>query len=177
MGSGKSAVSKILTAHLGFEYLSTGKIQRAMAERLGMTTLELNRHADVNPKIDEEIDSVFINLRDDGKNYILDSRLAWHFVPNSFKIYLQVAPEIAAERIFKDDSRNSEQYESQKEAILKILARKQSENERFLETYNADCANMDNFDLIIDTADKTPQEVADLIVEKLNHFILQKQMA
>lgn len=171
LGSGKSAASKVLTERLGFEYLSTGKIQRAMAKRLGMTTLELNRHADVNPKIDEEIDSVFINLRNDGENYILDSRLAWHFVPNSFKVYLQVDVEIAAQRILKDVSRNSEKYKSEREAILKIVARKQSENERFLKIYNADCGDMDNFDLIIDTGDKTVEEVADLVEESLNHAL------
>jgi cytidylate kinase len=60
LGSGKSAVSSILCEITGFEYLSTGRIQRKIAENMGMDTLELNRLADTDPSIDERIDSVFI---------------------------------------------------------------------------------------------------------------------
>jgi cytidylate kinase len=165
LGSGKSAVSSILCEKTGFEYLSTGRIQRKIAEDMGVDTLELNRLADTDPSIDERIDSVFISLAHDPKGYVVDSRMAWFFIPGSFKVYLQTDVRVAAQRIMNDPNRNREQYASEDEAVEKILARKASENARFLSKYGADCANLNNFDLVIDTTNKTREEVAELIIQ------------
>lgn len=42
IGSGKSTTGKLLAKKLDYKYLSTGAIQRQIAEEMGMTTLELN---------------------------------------------------------------------------------------------------------------------------------------
>ena len=164
LGSGKSAVSKLLCDLTGYEYVSTGRIQRQLAQELGLDTLEMNRRADTDPTIDERIDGIFVALGQDPNGYIVDSRMAWFFLPESFKIYLQTDLRIAAERILRDPARNSEQYASVEEAIEKIAARKQSENARFLLKYGADCGNLDNFDLVIDTSQRSQQQVAELIL-------------
>jgi cytidylate kinase len=132
---------------------------------MGVDTLELNRLADTDPSIDERIDSVFISLAHDPKGYVVDSRMAWFFIPGSFKVYLQTDVRVAAQRIMNDPNRNREQYASEDEAVEKILARKASENARFLSKYGADCANLNNFDLVIDTTNKTREEVAELIIQ------------
>ncbi len=167
LGSGKSAVSKILCERSGFEYVSTGRIQRQLAQELGLDTLEMNRRADTDPSIDERIDGIFVDLGKDPKGYIVDSRMAWFFLPASFKVYLQADVAVAAERILNDPNRKSEEYETKEEAIEKILARKRSENARFLAKYGADGTNMDNFDLVVDTTNKTPEQVADIILSGL----------
>jgi cytidylate kinase len=131
---------------------------------MGMDTLELNRLADTDPSIDERIDSVFISLANDPKGYVVDSRMAWFFIPRSFKVYLQTDVRVAAQRIMNDPDRNREQYASEEEAVEKILARKSSENARFLNKYGADCADLNNFDLVIDTTSRTREEVAELIL-------------
>ena len=95
------------------------------------------------------------------------SRMAWFFLPKSFKVYLKIDVHIAAARILSDANRSSEQYASIDDAVPKILARKKSENDRFLSKYSADCANFDNFDLVVDTASRTPDEVAGLILKGL----------
>jgi cytidylate kinase len=165
LGSGKSVVSKFLNAQLGFEIYSTGKVQRAIAERYGMTTLELNRYAETHPEIDEEIDGVFVELNKRPEGLIVDSRMAWFFMPDSFKVYLSVPPRVSAERIMGDTSRNKEKYPDLETAIRDITARKASENRRFLEIYEADCANMDNFDLVVDTSTILPEEVGQRILD------------
>ncbi|MCC7504992.1 MAG: cytidylate kinase family protein [Saprospiraceae bacterium] len=167
LGSGKSAVSRILCDRTGYSYVSTGRIQRQIAEEYGVDTLELNRRADNDPSIDERIDGIFIELGKDNKGYIVDSRMAWFFLPNSFKVYLKIDVRIAAARILSDVNRSSEQYKDLEDAVPKILARKQSENERFLAKYGADCANLDNFDLVVDTGSRSPDEVAGLILKGL----------
>ncbi|MBL7804315.1 MAG: cytidylate kinase family protein [Saprospiraceae bacterium] len=167
LGSGKSAVSRILCDRTGYSYVSTGRIQRQIAEEYGVDTLELNRRADTDPSIDERIDGISIELGKDNKGYIVDSRMAWFFLPNSFKVYLKIDVRIAAARILSDVNRSSEQYKDLEDAVPKILARKQSENERFLTKYGADCANLDNFDLVVDTGSRSPDEVAGLILKGL----------
>lgn len=164
LGSGKSAVTKLLAEKLGFPVLSTGSIQRGIAQRLGMSTLELNQYTETHPEIDDEIDSVFKDMNLSEEEYLLDSRLAWFFVPNSFKVYLQVDVKEAAERIMNDKSRKSERYATKEEAIADLQARKNSENQRFMRVYAADCTNLKNFNLVINTHNVTPETVADKII-------------
>ena len=165
LGSGKSAVSKILCEKTGFEYVSTGRIQRQLAQELGLDTLEMNRRADTDPTIDQRIDGIFVDLGKDAKGYVVDSRMAWFFLPDSFKVYLQTDVAVAAERILNDPNRKSEGYETKEEAIRKILARKESENNRFLVKYGADCGNLHNFDLVLNTTNRSPEQVAALILK------------
>jgi CMP/dCMP kinase len=165
LGSGKSALSRILCEKTGFEYVSTGQVQRRLAQEMGIDTLEMNRRADTDPTIDQRIDGVFVELGKDPKGYVVDSRLAWFFLPASFKIYLKTDIHIAARRILQDPARNSEQYADEAEAVRKIFARKQSENARFWQKYGADCANMQLFDIVIDTTNRTLESVADLVLK------------
>lgn len=165
LGSGKSAVSALICEQTGYEYVSTGRIQRQLAQELGLDTLEMNRLADTDPSIDERIDGIFVALGQDPKGHVVDSRMAWFFLPQSLKIYLQADLRTSAERILGDPARNSEQYASIEEAMEKIAARKQSENARFLTKYGADCGNLHNFDLVINTGHRNPQDVAALIIK------------
>ena len=164
LGSGKSAVSRILCEHTGFEYVSTGRIQRQLAQELGIDTLEMNRRADTDPTIDQQIDGIFVDMGKDSEGYVVDSRMAWFFLPDSFKVYLRADVQTAAERIINDPNRKSEEYETKEEAVRKILARKDSENARFLAKYGADSTDMNNFDLVITTTQRSPEEVAGLIL-------------
>lgn len=175
LGSGKSVVSKLLQSQLGYEIYSTGKVQREIASRYKMTTLELNQYAETHPEIDEEIDSAFVMLNHRVEGLIVDSRLAWHFMPHSFKLYLRVPTEIAAARIMGDPTRKGEQYLNLDHAVADIRARKQSENRRFLEKYGADCANMSNFDHVADTEGLTPEEVAKGILQAFESWVVTRK--
>ena len=170
LGSGKSSVSDLLCKRLNYDYVYTGKIQREIAKRYNMTTLELNKYAETHPEIDEEIDNVFKSLNN-STNLIIDSRLAWFFIPNSFKIFLKTDVFVSAKRISGDKQRTNEKYSSDEEAVSKIIARKESENKRYFELYGADCSNLSNFNLIIDTSFITPEKTADIIIDKYNMWL------
>jgi cytidylate kinase len=169
LGSGKSTVSAILIKELGFDYIYTGDILRRIAERRGMSIMELNKYAETHPEIDEEVDNTFKNLAD-AENLIIDSRLAWHFLPDSFKVFLTVRPNIAAARVFEDTKRSNEKYSSQEEALTYLNNRKQSELKRYRDLYGIDCTAMSNYDLIVNTSDITPEEVAKKILNAYNPF-------
>ena len=85
LGSGKSTVAKLLQERLNYDYIYTGKIQRMIADRYNMSTVELNKYAETHPEIDAEIDSTFKSLNN-STNLIVDSRMAWFFLPHAFKI-------------------------------------------------------------------------------------------
>jgi len=171
LGSGKSTVSALLCERLHYDYIYTGKIQREIANRYNMTTLELNQYAEKHPEIDEEIDATFKSLND-SSDLIVDSRLAWFFIPKSFKVFLQTDLNVSVNRISGDKLRENERYTSKEEAINHIVARKESENKRYMELYGANCSDFSNFDLIIDTSLITPEEVAGRIIDGYNKWLI-----
>ncbi|HUW59965.1 MAG TPA: cytidylate kinase family protein [Candidatus Bathyarchaeia archaeon] len=171
LGSGKSVVGKAVAALLGVPYFSTGDLQRALAARKGMTTLELNRLAETDPSIDYEIDGLMQEFAQKNDRCVIDSRLAWHFVPYSFKCYLQVNEKIGIERILGDTQRKSEKYGSLDEAYKAIKSRRASEEKRFAALYDLDLSNMDNYDLVVDTSRAQPEAVAGTVAECFRRWL------
>jgi cytidylate kinase len=165
LGSGKSTVAGILCERLKYDYIYTGEIQRRIAAKYRMTTTELNKYSETHPEIDREIDSTFKSLND-SEHLIVDSRLAWFFIPASFKVFLKTNLLISAKRIAGDTKRMSESYASKEEAAYHIIARKTSENRRYKDLYGADCSNPDNFHLIVDTSFVEPERVAAIIIKE-----------
>lgn len=166
LGSGKSSVAKELCKRLGYEYFSTGSIQRELAAQRGMDTLQMNYQAEKDKEIDRLIDERLMKINNENKSYVLDSRLAWHFVKNSFKIYLTVKPEIAAQRVMGDTKRRNEpQSDSITAKASNLLERRKAEDDRFKKTYGIDCADLDNYDVVVDTSGLTVNEVATVIID------------
>ncbi len=89
--------------------------------------------------------------------------MAWHFLPQSFKIKLTVCPELAAERIYRDKKRNNERVDTPDVIIRDISARKENELERYRAKYGVDLENDANYNLIIDTSSVTADDVVTLI--------------
>jgi len=167
LGSGKSTVCRYLSEILDCNLYSIGRIQRSLAEKYNMSIHDFNIYMESHPEIDEEIDSELVKIGQRRENMILDSRMAWHFVPDSFKVYLSVDPKAAAKRVMNDNRGAVETYGSFEEAEKALIARKQSENLRYITKYGVDCSNPDNYDLIIDTTNISPEETARIILSHI----------
>lgn len=166
LGSGKSTVAKELCKNLGYTYMSTGKIQRNLALELGMNTLEFNKYTDENLHIDDYIDNKLKEINQVSQPHVLDSRLAWHFVRPTFKIYLMVLDEVAAERVLKDNSRIGEAQAMDIQSKIKELRqRRESENQRFEKNYGVKPRLFQDFDAIVDTSTATIEEVTTLLID------------
>lgn len=97
--------------------------------------------------------------------YIIDSRLAWYNIPDSYAVRLTVDEQIAGERAFADETRGPEdRYETVEEAVRKTAERKKGEIERYKKKYGVDLSDPDNYDLIVDTAYADIDELADIII-------------
>ncbi|MDR0537228.1 MAG: cytidylate kinase family protein [Tannerellaceae bacterium] len=163
LGSGKSSVASELGRALGFEVISVGAVQRRLAEKHNLDAAAFNKYMETHPELDIECDKMVAELGK-GKKRIFDSRLAWHFVKDSYKVYLKVDENIAAKRILGDKKRISERFFALKEAKASIAERRASELLRFKTQYNIMLDNDSNYDLIIHTDKIKPYDTAMLIV-------------
>lgn len=159
LGSGKSTVSRILTDLLGLEYFSTGAIARAIAAERGMTVVELNEYMEKHPEMDREIDDRLVALSDDPRGLIIDSRMAFHFVRDTFRVYFTTDIETSAARIM-GDHRAEESFATLEETAMNIRRRKASERKRYGDFYGVDCKDLRNYSLIVDTTYATPAQIA-----------------
>ena len=165
LGSGKSTVAKILVQKFNLKHYSTGDFMREIAAKREVTLLELSKLAETDRSVDKELDDYQIKLGKDEDNFIIDARLGWHFIPNSIKIFLDVTDEEAAKRIFKE-GRTDEKYNTDLNATLEnIKNRRASEIKRYLDYYNLNYYDHNNYDLVVDTTEIPAEEVAEKIIK------------
>jgi cytidylate kinase len=173
LGSGKSTLCKHLKEQRGFEIFSTGGIHRKLAKERNLSALEFNELSAGDRSIDRLIDEEMKRYARENKtrDVVFDSRLAWHFVGQSFKVFLLVSPKIAAERVFFGRILEEENYSSKDEALRGLIKRREVETERFKEFYGVDCDDYGNYDLIIDTSYLSTEKISDIIFDAYEYFI------
>ncbi len=168
-GSGKSTVAKEIAKKLSLKHYSMGDLQRSIAKERGITINELGRLEEQSDEIDRQIEKKQTELGEKEDDFIIDSRLGYHFIPNSIKIFLDVSEEESIKRIIRD-KRKEENFVDDESAKKDIVERIGSEKMRFKEYYNLDFENPDNYDLIVDTSDIN----AYIVVDKILKFIKNK---
>lgn len=172
LASGKGTVSKILMEDLNFGVYRNGEYFRKLAKEKGMSVTEFNAYVENHPEIDIQIENSAAEYAKDHDNFIIDARLGWYAVPESFKVYLTVDIDVAAQRAFLDPNRKeTEKFSTIEEQKRDIIKRFNLENERYWELYQVRKDDMSNYDLVIDTTNLTPQEVANKIKEEYEKWL------
>lgn len=170
-GSGKTTVVKQLSEMLGIPWYSVGNLRGKMAEERGMTIDELNALGETEAFTDKEVDEYQTKLGQSGESFIIDGRLSWYFIPNSFKIFLDVNPNVGAQRIYdasKKGERDDEKaYESVEEVKQFIADRVASDISRYQKYYEVDFLDRSNYNLVLDTTNLTIEEKARIILDKI----------
>jgi CMP/dCMP kinase len=178
LGSGKSSTANRIAELLGYTRASTGDFMRKMAEEKGLTLGQLSVLAETNPTFDVELDTYNKEIGE-GENVVLDSRLGFHFVPDSFRVFLELDPFIAAERILKDralnPNRNNEAsvgFDTVEGIVSSTKDRLESERKRYKELYGIkNHTDHKNFDLVIDTGTMPLEDVAAKIINDYNVWL------
>lgn len=171
LGSGKSSTADAVAKELGYTRFSSGDFMRKIALELGTSLNELGIKAQNDPSIDKKIDAE-VKKAGEMEKIVIDSRLAFHWIPTSFKVYLDLPPEIAKERIFNNLKENqlrkeSEDSKTPEEIYEKIIDRRESEKKRYKELYGIENhADHKNFDLVVDTNKNNLIEVVNIVLEE-----------
>ena len=170
-GSGKSTFAHAVKGITGFDLITTGNIFRELAAEQGVSITELNQMAEVQKELDAKVDDYLVSLNEDSRNLVLDSRMAWHFVKETFKVRLCVQSDVAVERIYSDTRALEEQFGSLDEARKAVEDRRKSEVKRYHSLYGVDISDNSNFDLVVDTSKRTKEETMALFEEAYANWI------
>ncbi len=178
LGSGKSSTAQKVSEILNYQHFSTGDFMRAIADARGISLGELGKIAESDTSIDKELDDRNIKIGE-MENVVLDSRLGFHFITSSFKVFLELDPDIASERILKDKNNNpnrntesNDSFDTAESIKEKINIRLISERKRYKELYNIDNhTSHDNFDLVINTEKIPLEEVSKKVVDEYNNWL------
>jgi predicted cytidylate kinase len=164
-GSGKSTVAILLEKKLGIRYVYSGMIFRQLAEEHNMTLEEFGKYCEQNSKIDKKLDERQLEIIKKG-DVILEGRLAgWLAYQNNipaFKVLIDTNLETRAKRIVKREKGSIKQRKKE------ILERERSEATRYKNYYNIDLKNKSIYDVVIDSTDKTPDEIVEIIINKID---------
>lgn len=174
LASGKSRITDILQKKLGYEIYRNGEYVRKLAKEKGLDITSFNEYLNKHPEIDREIEKSAGLYAQEHDNLIIDARLGWYVVPDSFKVYLKVDIDVAAQRAFEDEKRkDTEKFNTVEEQKEDMQRRFKSENERFFKLYGIHKEDMSNYELVVDTTHNTIEENARIIEEEYKKWLEQ----
>jgi radical S-adenosyl methionine domain-containing protein 2 len=158
-GTGKSTVGKMLADRLGYGFLSVGNFAREFAEKeFGMGINEFQTKCREDPALDDFVNLKFRDLCNGEGKIVADFRLGFLFVRNAVNI-LFVLSEAEAFKRLSGAGRKMEQTDFES-----MRVRNENMRRRFIDKYKVDFADENNYDLVVDTGRKTPNEVVELIL-------------
>jgi cytidylate kinase len=167
-GSGKSTAAKRVAENLKFHHFSSGDLFRMLAGDLGIDILQANLTAEQNVELDYLVDERLREIGEKEDEQVIDSRMAWHWMPFSFKVFLDLDLEVAASRII--DGMTEERLTSERiprdpnEYMVLLNERLNSEARRYKALYDVNPYDIDNYDLVVDTEPNSAAQTTQLIL-------------
>jgi len=175
-GSGKSSTADKVAELLGYTRHSSGDMVRKVLTKNKMTLEAYNNKAETDHGLDNQIDDELRHLRQKN-DIIVDSRLGFYWIPESFKVYLDLDLDTATARIFKDVVTNSSRSSvgtsstSLHEVSRQVKGRMLNEQNRFRRLYGVDPYDKNHFDLIVNTSRNDPQSVAIAVYDAYKQWL------
>lgn len=165
-GTGKTTSGKMVAEALGYEYMSTGQIFRDFASELGLTLSEFETLANTTDEYDKKTDARSSEYGQTHNNFVFESRLAWHFIPDSFKVALACEFDTRIGRIASREKKDIDQAKEETKHREDLI------HKRYEKYYGiTDLENPKNFDLVVDTKTNNAVRVAEIIVEEYKKWL------
>ena len=122
LASGKGAVSKLLCEVLNYTVYRNGEYVRKLAKEKGLDITSFNEYLKDHPEIDRQIEKSAAEYAKSHDYFIIDARLGWYAVPESFKVYLVVElPKGLFMMRHEKQLRNFQQFKSKKKILCVAL--------------------------------------------------------
>ena len=175
-GSGKSSTADRVAELLGYTRHSAGDMVRKMINKRHSTLEKYNQEALMDHRLDGVIDEKLRSLRDH-KDIVIDSRLGFYWIPESFKVYLDLNIDLATARIFKDTISNPmrgaiESKATSLDAVAEqVRNRMHTEQNRFRRLYGVDPFDLNHYDFVIDTSRQNVQSVAIAVFDTYREWL------
>ena len=152
-GSGKTSVGRLLAARLGYPFQSVGELRGKMALERGIDLNQLNALGETDPSTDNPVDEYQRDLGKTKKDFIMEGRVSWYFIPQSFKILLLCDPDMAATRALPNAAeRADESYASAEDTKKGFQARLASDMRRYKKYYDIEnYLDPAHYDFVLDT--------------------------
>ncbi len=167
-GSGKTTVAKLLAKKLRMKFYSIGDLRGRMAMERGLTLEQLNEIGMKEAWTDTEADEYQKKLAEKENDFVIESRLGFHFIPQSLKIFLDVDTMTGAKRIFNDQRPDERKKDTLSEALEAIRKRTESDRKRYKKYYGInDFTDKSHYDVVIDTTRLAPKQVVEKILEMI----------
>ncbi len=172
LASGKGVISKAITEKLNYGIYRNGEYFRKLAKEHNMDVTSFNIYVEKHPEIDFQIEKSAAEYAKINDKFVIDARLGWYAVPESFKVYLTVNIDEAARRAFYDENRKeTEKFETIEEQKQDLIKRYELENERYWNLYHVRKDDLSNYDLVLDTTAGSPEKIADKIIEEYKKWL------
>jgi cytidylate kinase len=149
---------------------------RELLEKRNMTLEEFNEQAKTERALDEAIDEQLRALRAQN-DIVIDSRLGFFWLPESFKVYLDIDMDTAAARIFSDMQDNKKRAKGAAlmstlgEVSWHVKKRMQEERKRYRRHYGIDPYDSSRFDLVVNTERHSPETVALTVFDEYKKWL------
>lgn len=177
-GSGKSTTAKGIAAALKYKHFSSGDLFRELSKQRGLDVLQLNLAAEEEdgiPLVDDLVDKRLRKIGETDNQVVIDSRMAWHWIPGSFKVFLDLELHVAAERILKSmtlERMEAEHIPSDPQRYAASLEQRlRSESRRYKKLYDADPYQTAQYDLVVDTYVNDPDQVLETVLKAYRDWL------
>ena len=164
-GSGTSTACETLCEKLGWAYVNAGRIFRELAEESGLSLAEFGERAEVDGRIDRQLDERILVQAKNQAPIVVEGRLTGWMAYRSglaaLKVWLAATPEVRAERVAQRESKSAAQ------ALEELRAREGSEARRYEEFHQIDISDLSIYDVLIETEKTDPNAVVALIISRL----------
>ncbi len=180
LGSGKSSTAKAVASALGFRHFSSGDLFRQIAAERGELIEAMNISAEAQRDIDLKVDNLLQEIYRAEEKLVVDLRMAWHWMPWSFKVFLVLDPATAAQRIYnhlQQDGRTSEDARSVDEVRNSVDRRFASEQRRYAGLYGVNPTDPLNFDIVINTKQNNLETVTAIVLAAYRAWRMAKIVA
>ncbi|MBD3208945.1 cytidylate kinase family protein [Candidatus Woesearchaeota archaeon] len=167
-GAGKSTVAKRLAKKLGYRQYYMGRLRREAAKKRGMSLEAYNKLGETDSSTDLDVDKYQERLGKTEDDFVIEGRTSFHFIPHSFKVFLDVDMEEGARRIMGDEdacTRNEEVAGSVKEQVTNLQERMASDHKRYQKYFGIDCYDKSNYDFVLDTTHLAPAQIVEKIIK------------